>query len=108
MFDEDAGVFYYEQACGAGFGSGVLVFDSLLHPNNLCADGDSAVDDRRDVFGAAKDVDYFDVLGFWNVFETRVRFFAEDFGFVGIYGDDAVADGLHILSYAETGAPGIG
>ena len=108
MFDEDAGVFDYEEACGAGFVGGVLVFDSLLHPDNLCADGDGAVDDGRDVFGAAKNIDNFDVLRFRDVFEARVRFFAEDFGFVGIYGDDAISDGLHVLSYAETGATGIG
>jgi len=108
MFDEDAGVFDYEEAGSAGFGGGVLVFDSLLHPDNFCADGDGAVDDGRDVFGAAKDVDNFDVVRFWNVFEAWVGFFAEHCGFVGIYGDDAVAGGLYVLSDAETGAPGIG
>jgi len=108
MFDEDAGVFDYEEAGSAGFGGGVLVFDSLLHPDNFCADGDGAVDDGWDVFGSAKDVDNFDVVRFWNVFEARVGFFAEDFGFVGIYGDDAVAGGLYVLSDAETGASGIG
>ena len=107
MFDEDAGVFDYEEAGGVGFGGGVLVFDSLLHPDYFCADGDGAVDDGRNVFGAAEDVDDFDVLRFWDVFEAWVRFFAEDFGFVGIYGDDAVAGGLNVLSDAETGAAGI-
>ena len=91
MFDEDAGIFDYEEACGAGFGGGVLVLDSLLHPDNFCADGDGAIDDGRNVFGAAKDVDNFDVVGFRDVFETQIGFFAEDFGFVGIYGDDAIA-----------------
>ena len=108
MFDKDAGVFDDEEAGGTGFVGGVLVFDSLLHPDYFCADSDGAVDDGWDVFGAAKNIDNFEVLRFWDVFEPRVRFFAKDFGFVGIYGDDAVADGLHILSYAETGAPGIG
>ena len=108
MFDEDAGVFDYEEAGGAGFGGSVLVFDSLLHPDYFCADGDGAVDDWWDVFGAAKNIDNFDVSRFWDVFEAWVSFFAEDFGFVGIYGNDAVAGRLYILSYAETGAPGIG
>jgi hypothetical protein len=108
MFDEDAGVFDYEEAGSAGFVGGVVAFDSLLHPDNFCADGDGAVDDGWDVFGAAKNIDNFDVLRFWDVFKARVRFFAEDFGFVGIYGDDAVAGGLYVLSYTETGAPGIG
>ena len=33
VLDQDAGVFDYEKAGGAGFGCGVLVFDSLLHPD---------------------------------------------------------------------------
>ena len=91
VFDQDAGVFDYEEAGGAGFGGGVLVFDSQLHPYYFCADGDGALDDGRNVFGAAKDVDNFDVVGFRDVFKTRIGFFAEDFGFVGIYGDDAIS-----------------
>ena len=108
MLDQDAGVFDYEEAGGAGLGCGVLVFDSLLHPDYFGADGDGAVDDRRNVFGAAKNVDDFDGLRFRDVFEARVGFFAEDFGFVGVYGDDFVADGLHVLSDGETRASGIG
>src|ERR1700719_2758304 len=61
MFDEDAGVFDYEEAGGAGFGGGVLVFDSLLHPDYFCADCDGAVDDGWDVFGAEKNIANFDV-----------------------------------------------
>ena len=108
MFDEDAGVFDYEEAGCEGFGGSVLVFDSLLHPDNFCADSDGAINDGWDVFGAAKNIDNLDVLRFWDVFKARVSFFAEDFGFVGIYGDDAIAGGLYVLSDAETGAPGIG
>jgi hypothetical protein len=108
VFDEDAGVFDYEEAGGAGFGGGVLVFDPLLHPDYFCADSDGAVDDGWNVFGAAKNIDNFDVLRFWDVFEARVGFFAEDVGFIGIYGDDAVAGGLHVLTNAKTGATGIG
>jgi hypothetical protein len=107
MFDEDAGVFDHEEACGAGFVGSVLVFDSLLHPDNFCADGDGAVNDRRNVFGTAENIDNFDVLRFWDVFEARVGFYAENLAFVGIYGNDAVASGLYILSDAETGAAGI-
>ena len=72
MFDKDAGVFDYKEASGAGFGGGVLVFDFLLHPDYFCADGDGAVDDWWDVFGAAKNIDNFDVLRFWDVFEVWV------------------------------------
>jgi hypothetical protein len=107
VFDEDARVFDYEEAGSTGFGGSVLVFDSLLHPDNFCADGDGAVDDGWDVFGAAKNIDNFDVLRFWDVFEAWVRFFAEDFSFVRIYWDDAISDGLYVFSYAETGATGI-
>jgi hypothetical protein len=108
MFDEDAGVFDYEEAGGAGFSGSVLVFNSLLHPDYFCTDCDGAVDDRRDVFGAAKNIDNFDVLRFWDVFEAWIGFVAKDFGFVRIYGDNAIASGLYVLSYAETGATGIG
>ena len=108
VFDKDAGVFDYEEAGGAGFGSGILVFDSLLHPDYFCSDCDGAVDDGWDVFGAAKNIDNFDALRFWHVFEAWISLFAEDFGFVGIYGDDAVAGGLYILSDTETGATVIG
>ena len=48
------------------------------------------------------------MLRFRSVFQAWVGFFAEDFGFVGIYGDDAIAGGLHVLSDAKTGTPGIG
>ena len=50
VFNEDAGVFHHEEAGGAGFGGGVLVFNSLLHPDDFCPDGDGAVYDRRNVF----------------------------------------------------------
>jgi len=108
VFDENAGVFHHEEAGGASFGGGVLVLNSLLHPDNFCADGDGAVHDRRDVFGAPKDIDNFDVLRLRDVFETWITFFAEHSSFVGIYGNDAIAGGLHVLSDAETGASGIG
>lgn len=108
MLDEDAGVFDHEQAGGAGFGGRGGVGDSLLHPDYCCADFDGAVDYWRDVFGAAEDVDDFDVVRWRDVFETRVGFFAEDFCFVGIYGNDAVAGGLHVLGDAEAGACGAG
>jgi hypothetical protein len=108
VFNQDAGVFDYEEAGGAGFRGGVWVFDSLLHPDYFCADGDGAVHNRRNVFRAAKDVDNFDVRGFRDVFKTRIGFFAEYFGFVGIDGDDAIAGGLHVLGDAKTWASGIG
>ena len=91
VLDQDAGVFDDEEACGAGFGGRGLVFNSLLHPDYFCADGDGAINNQRNVFGAAEDVDDFDLLGFRDVFKARITFFSEDFGFIGIYRDDAVA-----------------
>lgn len=108
VLDEDAGVFNYEKAGGAGFGGCCGVGDSLLHPDDFGADFDGAVDYRRDVSGAAEDVDDFDVVGWRDVFEARVGFFSEDFGFVGIYGDDAIAGGLHVLGNTEAGSRGPG
>ena len=75
VLDEDAGVFDYEEAGGAGFGGRGWIGDSLLHPDYFCADFDGAVDDRGDIFGAAEDVDDFDVVRWRDVFETRVGIF---------------------------------
>ena len=107
VLDEDAGVLNYNEAGGASFCGCGVIFDSLLHPDYFCTDSDGAVDDGWDVFGAPKDVDDFDVLRFWDVFQTRVAFFAEDFRFVGIHGDDVVTGRPHVLGDAETGAPRI-
>jgi hypothetical protein len=108
VFDQDAGIFHYEEAGGAGLGRGVLVVNSQLHPDNFCANDDGAVYDWRNVLCAPKDVDNFDALRFRDIFKARVTFFAEDFGFVGIYRDDAIAGGLHVLGDAETRTSGIG
>ena len=106
VFDEEAGVFDYGEAGGGGFFGGGGVFYAELEPEDFGIDGDGRAGDGRHVFGAAEDVD--DVDGFGNVFETRVRFLAEDFGFVGIDGNDAVADGLKIRSDFIAGAGWIG
>jgi hypothetical protein len=101
VFNEQAGVFDYGEACGAGFFGGCGVFYAELEPENFGFDGDGGVGNGRHVFGPAEDVD--NVNGFRDVFEARVGFFAEDFGFVGINGDDAVADRLEIRSDSVAG-----
>jgi len=94
VFDEEAGVFDYEETTGAGFFGGCGVGDSELQPQSFGADGDGGIGNGRDSFGAAEDVD--DVNGDGDVFETGVGFFAEYFPFVRIDGNDAIADGLEV------------
>ncbi len=92
MFNEEAGVFDGEEAGGAsGFTSG-RVDDAELKPNDFGANGDGRVDDRENFFRSAEDVHNVDGAG--NVFETGIGFLSKHFPFVGIDGEDAVADGL--------------
>ena len=106
MFDEEAGVFDDEEAGGTGFFGGGGVGDSLLEPEDSGADSDGGIGDGRDFIGAAEDVD--DVNRIGDVFEAGIGFFAQDFGFVGIDRDDAVAGGLEIGGDFVRGAAGIG
>jgi len=94
VLDEEAGVFNDEEAGGAGFCSGTGIGDALLEPENFGADGDGGIGDGRNAFGTAEDIH--DVNGFGDVLEARIGFLAEDLGFVGVDGDDFVADGLEI------------
>jgi hypothetical protein len=105
VFDGEAGVFDDGEAGGASFFGGGGVGDVLLEPENFGADGDGGIGDGRDVLGAAEDID--DVDGFGDVFETRVGFGAEDFGFVGIDGNNFIADGLEVGGDSVGGAKGI-
>jgi hypothetical protein len=82
------------------------VGDLLLEPEGFGVDGDGGIGNARDVGGAAEDVE--DIDGFGDVFRARVGFLAEDFGFVGVDGDDAVASGLEVGGYLVGGASGIG
>jgi hypothetical protein len=82
------------------------VGDFLLQPEGFGMDGYGGIRCGRDVGGAAEDVD--DVNGFGDIFEAGIGFLAEDFGFVGIDGDDAVTRGLEVRSYLVAGAGGIG
>jgi hypothetical protein len=106
VFDQETGVLDYGETGGGGFFGGGGVFYAELEPEDFGFDGDGGVGDGRHVFGATEDVD--DVDGFGDVFEARVGFFAQYFGFVGIDGDDAVADGLEIGSDFVAGASWIG
>ena len=83
-----------EEAGGVGFGGGFGVGNSLLQPEGFGVDGDGGVGYGRDIFRAAEDVDNVD--GERDVFEAGVGFFAEDFGFVGIDGDDFIAGALEV------------
>ena len=94
VFDEEAGILDDGETGGAGFFSGGGVFYAQLEPEDFGIDGDGRNSNRRHIFGAAEDVD--DVDGFGYIFEARVGFFAQDFGFVGIDRDDAVAARLHV------------
>lgn len=106
VFDQEAEVFGGKQSGRAGDFAGARADDAELEPDRFGADGDGGVDDGRHFFGAAEDVD--DVDGLGNVFQTRVGFRAEHFPFVGIDGNDAVADGLEIGGDFVAGASGIG
>lgn len=65
-----------------------------MEPKGFGVDGDSGIGYGRNFFGAAENVD--DADGDGDVFEARIRFLAEDFGFVGIDGDDGVTGGLEV------------
>jgi len=110
VFYEEAGVHYDYQAGGDCFSCGFDVFDSQLHPDDVGADGDGAVGYGRDAFGAAEDVDDFDFLRCdrgGSGFQVRVGFFAEDFPFVWIHRNHAIAGGLDVIAYVIAGAFGI-
>jgi len=106
VFEEHAGVLDNKEAGGVSFGCGGFVGDSLLEPEGFGVNGDGGIGHARDVFGAAKDVN--DVNGERNVFESRVRFLAEHFGFVGIDGDDFVAGRLEVGRNTVGGAEAAG
>lgn len=106
MLDVEAGVLDDEKASGARFFGSGGVRNSLLQPKNFGMHGDGRVGYAGNFGRAPEDVD--DVDGDGNVFEAWVGFLAEDFGFVGIDGDDGVADGLEIRGDAVGGARGVG
>jgi hypothetical protein len=106
VFYEKAGVFDYQEAGGAGSFCGGEVGDPLLEPERFGVDGDGGIGDRRNLFGAAENIDNVD--GARGVFETGIGFFAEDFGFVGVDGDDFVPGGLEVGGDFVGRARGIG
>ena len=101
VFEEHAGVLDDEEAGGVRFGCGGFVGNSLLEPEGFRVDSDGGIGHARNVLGAAEDVD--DIYGERNVFEAGVGFFAQDFGLVGIDGDDLIAGGLEVGSNAVGG-----
>jgi len=106
VFDEKAGVLDDEKARSMGFGGRLGASDSLLKPQGFCMNGNSGIGDARNLFDAAKDVH--DIDGNGNILQTGVGSLAEDFGFVGINGNDGVAGGLKVSRDLVRGASGIG
>lgn len=80
--------------------------DAKLEPESFGANGDCGIGDRGDFFGAAEDVD--DVDGDGDIFEAGIGFLAEDFGFVGVDGDDGVAGALEVGGDFVGGTKGVG
>ena len=85
-----------------GSGGGLGTGDSLLKPQRFCMNSNSGIGDTRNLLDAAKDVHDIDADG--NILETGVGFLAEDFGFVGIDGNDGVAGGLKVSRDLVRGA----
>jgi len=106
VFEEDAGVFYREESGGASGFAGGGVDDTELKPDGFGVNCDRGVDDRVNFFAAAENVD--DVDGIGDVFEARIAFLTEHFPFVGIDGNDAVADRLEVGGNFVAGAGSIG
>jgi hypothetical protein len=77
VLHENARVFHDGKTGGTRLFSGGGVRDVLLKPENLCADGNGGISDRRNLFGPSKDVD--DVYGFRNVFEAGESLDAQNF-----------------------------
>ena len=63
VFDQEAEIFGSEQAGRAGDFAGARADDAELEPHGFGADSDGRVDDGRNFFGAAEDVDDVDGLG---------------------------------------------
>ena len=76
-----------------------------MKPEELGADFYGAEDVGKDFLGATEDVDQIDWFG--DFFQGGVTFLAEDFPFVWIHRDDAVADRLQVSGYFVAGAGGV-
>src|SRR5579883_7576 len=86
----------FARAAGGGF-----VDHAFLQPQRFRADTDRGLDDFRNMLRAAENIDHVDPLR--NIFQTRVTFFAEHFGFMRIHRNDAVSDALHVIGDAVGG-----
>lgn len=106
MFDEEAGVLNDGESGGVSFGGCDVVGNSLLEPEDLGVDSHGGSGNRWHIFGTPENVN--DVDGFGDVFQARVGFLAEDFGFVGIDGNNFVSRGLEIGGDGVGGAKAIG
>jgi len=106
VFDQEAEVFYGQEAGRAGDFAGARAKDTELEPDGFGTNGDGGVDDGRNFFGATEDVD--DVDGFGDFLQSRKGFRAEHFPFVGIDGNNAIADGAEVGRDFVAGASGVG
>ena len=106
MFYEEAGVLDDEEAGGVSFGGSFGVGNALLEPECLGVNGNGGIGGGWDLFGPTEDVD--DIDRKWDVFETGVGFFAKNLGFVGIDGNDFVADALEVGGNFVGGATRVG
>ena len=77
MLNKNASVFHDGKTGGTRLFSDRSVRDTQLKPEDLCADGNGGISDRRNLFGPSKDVD--EVNGFRNVLEAGERFDAQNF-----------------------------
>ena len=94
VLDHDAAVHDDVDAAGFGAGGGFEVDDSLLDPEVVEAELEHLVDDGRDEFGEAEDVDDVGLDG--EIGEGGVGLFAEDLGDRWVDGVDLVAVLLHV------------
>ena len=89
MRNSHAGIHHYLQTCIACLLRGFFVDNSLLHPDDFCADLDRAIDDRRHIFRLAEDLHYIDLLG--HRLQIWICLFAQDLVRGGVDGNDAIA-----------------
>jgi hypothetical protein len=76
VLNENARVFHDGKTGCTRLSSDRGVRDALLKPEDLCADGNGGISDRRNLFGPSKNID--DVNGLRNVLEAGESFDAQN------------------------------
>jgi len=98
MLLQNTGVHDDDKPGAASAFGGFVMDNAFLHPNGRRSDANSGFDDIGNEFGPAENVDDVDALA--NVFQTWVTPLAQHRTLIGIDGNDAVADGLHVFGHA--------